>query len=197
VFPGLKDAQALSIPLAPIDGFFGVSALAEEANLEATLALHDALIAEIKQVDPTFRGEELLPEGGIASLDWKGRTELIESLLMQRASAYYRVRGDVGYLQVETLRFLQDAVDAANQEAVSAADSGRLQPRLSREEAIGNWVDARVRKDLRQMFDEYDINGRHFEGMQDSSSDGGHPQPGAPKVLSSQCSVMHQNDADY
>ena len=32
---------------------------------------------------------------------------------MERAAAYYRMRGDVGPLQVETLRFLQDAVDAA------------------------------------------------------------------------------------
>ena len=56
---------------------------------------------------------------------------------MERAVAYYRMRGDVGPLQVETLRFLQDAVDAAYPEAVADADAGRLQPRLSREQAIG------------------------------------------------------------
>ncbi|HEV3043285.1 MAG TPA: hypothetical protein VGY52_05415 [Roseiarcus sp.] len=41
-----------------------------------------------------------------------------------------------GPLQVETLRFLQNAVDAAYEEAVSAADVSLLQPRLSPEEAI-------------------------------------------------------------
>jgi len=157
VFPGLSDKPALAIPLAPIDGFLGVSALADEANLEATLGQYRALVAEIKQVDASFADDELLPSGGIAGLTWQGRDNLINNLRMARAAAYYRTRGDVGPLQVETLRFLQGAVDAAYAEAVSAADAGRLQPRLSRAEAIGNWVDARVRKDLRQLFDEYDI----------------------------------------
>ena len=34
VFPGLKEAPGLAIPLAPIDGFFGVSAAADEADAE-------------------------------------------------------------------------------------------------------------------------------------------------------------------
>ena len=67
------------------------------------------------------------------------------------------MRGAVGPLQVETLRFLQNAVDKAYEDAVSAADAGRLQPRLSRGEAIGNRVDFVVRRDLRQMFDDYNI----------------------------------------
>ena len=98
-----------------------------------------------------------MPPGGIAGLTWQGRDNLINHLRMERAAAYYRVRGDVGSLQVETLRFLQDAVDAAYAEAVAAADAGRLQPRLSREEAIGNRIDFRVRADLKDMFDAYGI----------------------------------------
>jgi hypothetical protein len=76
---------------------------------------------------------------------------------MERAAAYYRTRGDVGPLKVETLRFLQGAVDAAYEEAVSEADAGRLQPRLSRQEAIGNWVDFTVRQELKNMFASYGI----------------------------------------
>ncbi len=180
VFPGLRNAPALAVPLAPIDGFLGVSALADEANLEATLSQCRALVAEIKQVDPSFVDDELLPPGGIAGLTWQERTSLINNLRMERAAAYYRMRGDVGPLQVEMLRFLQSAVDAAYEEAASAADSSRLQPRLSREEAIGNWVDARVRKDLRQLFDEYDIpygpranvtvNNRDYESSEGAQS---------------------------
>lgn len=157
VFPGLRDAPALAIPLAPIDGFLGVSAGAEVTNLAITLDQYRALVREIKQVDPSFVDDELLPPDGIAGLTWQGRDNLINNLLMERAAAYYRMRGDVARLQVETLRFLQNAVDAAYEEAVSAADAGRLQPRLSREEAIGNRVDATVRADLKEMFDEYDI----------------------------------------
>jgi hypothetical protein len=180
VFPGLRDAPGLGAPLAPIDGFLGLSALADEANLEATLGQYRALVAEIKRVDPSFIDEELLPPAGIAGLTWQGRANLINSLRMQLAAAYYRMRGDVGPLQVETLRFLRAAVDAAYEESVSAADAGRLQPRLSRAEAIGNRMDARVRTDLRQMFDEYHIpygpradvtvNNRDYENSESGQS---------------------------
>ena len=157
MFPGLSDAPGLAIPLAPIDGFLGVSAAADEADLDGALGQYWGLVHQIKQVDPTFADEELLPRDGIDGLTRQGRTNLINHLLMERAAAYYRVRGDVGFLQVETLRFLQNAVDAVYPEAVAAADAGRLQPRLSREEAIGNQVDFRVRQALRQLFDEYGI----------------------------------------
>jgi hypothetical protein len=157
VFPGLREAPALAIPLAPIDGFLGVSALADEANLEATLGQYWALVRQIKLVDPTFTNDELLPPGGTAGLSWQGRNNLINHLLMERAAAYYRMRGDVGFLQVESLRFLQNAVDAAYAEAVAAADAGRLQPRLSREEAIGNWIDREVRKSFKSLLSNYGI----------------------------------------
>ena len=145
---GLGEAPSLAIPLAPIDGFLGVSALADEANLEATSGQYWALVSEIKQVDPAFADDELTPPGGIAGLTWQERDNLINNLRMERAAAYYGVRGDVGRLQVETLRFLQNAVDAAYAEAVTEADASRLQPRLSRAEAIGNRVDFSVREDL-------------------------------------------------
>ena len=150
VFPGLKEAPGLAIPLAPIDGFLGFSAAADEADAEVVWGEYWGLIHQIKQVDPTFKDEELFPPGKIDGLTRQGRTNLINHLRMVRAAAYYRMRGEVGFLQVETLRFLQDAVDAAYAEAVAAADAGRLRPRLSREEAIGNWIDLRVRADLRQ-----------------------------------------------
>jgi hypothetical protein len=170
----------LGVPLAPVDGFLGASAVADEANLEGTQGQYWALVREIKQIDPSFSDDELLPPGGIAGLTWQGRTNLINNLRMARAVAYYRMRGDVGRLQVETLRFLQDAVDAAYKEAVSAADAGRLQPRLSRQEAIGNQVDSRVRTALKQIFDNYrisygpgediTINNRDYETSENDSS---------------------------
>jgi hypothetical protein len=180
VFPGLREAPALGIPLAPIDGFLGDSAAADEADQEVVWGQYWALVHQIKQVDPTFKDEELFPPGKIDGLTRQGRTNLINHLRMVRAAAYYRMRGDVGFLQVETLRFLQNAVDAAYAEAVAAADAGRLKPRLSREEAIGSRVDFIVRGDLRQLFDEYGIpygpranltiNNRDYETTDNSSS---------------------------
>ena len=52
---------------------------------------------------------------------------------------------------------MQNAVDDAYEEAVSEADAGRLQPRLSRAEAIGNRVDSEVRQNLKNIFDTYGI----------------------------------------
>jgi hypothetical protein len=176
VFPGLRDTPALAIPLAPIDGFFGVGAVSDEANLEATLGQYRALVEDIKQVDPSFANDELLPPDGIAGLTWQGRNNLINNLRMERAAAYYRMRGEVGFLQVETLRFLQNAVDAAYEEAVSEADAGRLQPRISRQQAIGDWVDREVRQEFKRMFASYfipygpgedvTINNRDYETLE-------------------------------
>jgi hypothetical protein len=76
---------------------------------------------------------------------------------MQLAAEYYRMRGDVGLLQVETLRFLQKAVDDAYAGALAAAAAGRLKPRLSLQEAIGNFIDPIVRMKLRRLFNDYNI----------------------------------------
>jgi hypothetical protein len=64
VFPSLRDAPSLAVPLAPIEGFPGVSALADEANLEATLGQYRALAANIKQIDPTFGTRKSFPRAG-------------------------------------------------------------------------------------------------------------------------------------
>ncbi|MGZ3367228.1 MAG: hypothetical protein ACXU8Y_21135, partial [Caulobacteraceae bacterium] len=51
----------------------------------------------------------------------------------------------------------QGAVDRAYAEGEVKYDAGRLEPRLSREEAIGNYMDAVVRNDLREKFTDYQI----------------------------------------
>jgi hypothetical protein len=165
VFPGLKDYPGLAAPLAPVDGFLGVSAVADAANLAATEAQYRQLLAEIKQIEPTFVDQELLPEGGIAGLTWQGRTNLINDLRMQRAVACYNILGDIGPFQVETLRFLQSTVDNAYEEAIGRYDAGILQPRLSRQEAIGNWVDFQVRNSLKVLFDSYGIQYGSMTGI--------------------------------
>jgi hypothetical protein len=157
VFPGLGNVPGMAIPLAPIDAFFGISGLANEADLEAALGQYNHLIAQIKAVNPNFVDEEILPPGGIAGLSREGRNNLIDGLRMQRAVAFYKLRGDVGPLQVETLRFLQKAVDKAYAKGVDEFNAGGLDIFLSREEAIGNFVDDLVRFELRSLFSSYGV----------------------------------------
>jgi hypothetical protein len=115
------------------------------------------LVAPIKAVNPNFTVDDLLPPGGIAGLTWQERGRLIDGLRMQRALAYYKILGKFDPLQVETLRFLQNAVDKAYEEGEKEYDAGRLKPHLSREEAVGNYIDGEVRQQLRQLFGNYQI----------------------------------------
>jgi len=117
-----------------------------------------ALVAEIKRVDPNFVDKELLPPGGIAGLSWEGRKNLIDSLRMQLAVDYYRIRGEAAYFQVETVRFLQNIVDAAYKKGVILYNAGAITQHLSREEAIGNYIDPLVRRGLKNMFASYGIS---------------------------------------
>jgi hypothetical protein len=157
VFPGFKGNPGLATPLEPIDGFLGISGAANEANLEATMGQYYALVAQIKAIDPSFVDNELLPPEGIAGLSWQGRNNLINHLRMERAVAFYKLRGDAGPLQVETLRFLQQAVDDAYADGEKEFDAGKLKSHLSREEAIGNYVDKSVRSMLCREFSAYDL----------------------------------------
>jgi hypothetical protein len=154
VFPGLANNPGLAIPLEPIDGFLGISAFVEMNDVENTKFLSRELIAQIKAVDPSFVDQELQ---SIEQMSWQGRTSLLNDLRMQRAVAFYKIRGDAGPLQVETLRFLQNAVDRAYEDGVKEYDAGELTSHLSREEAIGNYMDPIVRLQLRTLFDSYQI----------------------------------------
>jgi len=71
--------------------------------------------------------------------------------------AYYRIRGDIGPLQVETLRFLQSAVDRAYEEAVEKYNNGTLRARVPPEMAVGRYVDAQVRAELKDFFNIYGV----------------------------------------
>lgn len=90
VFPSPKDVPGLAIPLAPIDGFLGIGVSADAANLDGTMLQYRYVIAQIKAIDPTLGGDELLRAGGIAGLSWPGRNNLLNHLRMERAAAYYR-----------------------------------------------------------------------------------------------------------
>jgi len=154
-FPGLARVPWAKIPVAVADLVFAVGEAAEMTNEPLADKTYHDLLADIKEVDPS--AVLLLPSGGVAGLSFQGRNDLINSLRMQLADSIYKGRGDARPLQIETLRFLQNAVDDAYVEGVNRFDAGRLTPRLSRGEAIGNFLDRLVRQQLREYFDNYQI----------------------------------------
>ncbi|OJU15380.1 MAG: hypothetical protein BGN95_12970 [Sphingomonas sp. 66-10] len=68
----------------------------------------NALIQQIKGVDPSFRLESL---GFPKTL--KGQGNLLRQLLFDRAAAVYRMKNDVRLLQVEMVRVMQETADSA------------------------------------------------------------------------------------
>jgi len=76
---------------------------------------------------------------------------------MQRAVAFAKVKGDLRPLQVESTRVMRDMTDRAYGNAVQLYESGRIKSRLSREEALGNYVDNAVRRELRRVYDRYQL----------------------------------------
>jgi len=158
MFPGLKDHPLVTAVMAPLDHFVGFSSMADEMNLAATTNMYRNLVAQIKAIDPQFVDYELFPEGGVAGLSWEGRANLINDLLMKRASALYKLRHDPSQLQVETLKFLRKTVDAAYAEVVEEFRAKGLKVGPSNNRAIGNLVDENVRNRLKELYNQYDIN---------------------------------------
>jgi hypothetical protein len=155
--PFLKEYPFLAAPFAPVDHLIGYSELWDAANAAATLVSHDHLMAQIKALNPRFNVEELFPVGGIPAMSVEARDNMLMNLSMEYASTLYRVRGDVEPLQATTLSFLQNAVNAAYAEGVKEWNAGRLKPSLSREVAIGNYIDGIVRRKLQDFFDMYQV----------------------------------------
>lgn len=147
VFPGVRNSPGGAL-VAVADNIFG---LTDPANLATSAVMENhinGLIREIKAIDPNPR------------LDWlgfpktlEGQANLIRQLRFDRAVAAYRAKGEVELLQVEMVRLMQQSVDRAYDEARALFDAGYLRARLSREEAIGNYIDGVVRRELRENFD--------------------------------------------
>lgn len=150
VFPTLREAPAGAI-IGVADNILDLSGPARAA----TDAIHQArvrqLISQIRAIDPDYTFEVAAWAETI-----EGRANEIRALRLDRALAFYRIKGEMRPLQVEVARIMQERADAAYEEAVRLYEAGRLTPRLSRNEAIGNHIDAAVRADLRAVFN---VNG--------------------------------------
>lgn len=155
VFPGLRSAPGGAI-IAAADNFLDITGPASRLTASLTQDLSHALIGQIEAIDPNYRFESLGSPSTIA-----GQVSQLNSLRFDRAAALYRVRGEARPLQVETLRFLQRRVDEAYAEGLRHLSAGRLDVRLSPREAIGNFVDRQVRRELRALYQQSGIDTRH------------------------------------
>jgi hypothetical protein len=156
MFPALKNNPGLGV-LNAVTNFLGIDAAADGANLDVALGQYRWLVNDIHSIDPNWRDSRLYPPGGIAALSWEERNNLIDDLRMKRAVLYYTIKHDAEPLQVETIRFLQREVDNAFSLGKTRYELGQLDVRLSRAEAIGNFVDRQVRDDLKYFFTRYGV----------------------------------------
>lgn len=143
VFPQLVIAQAGGM-FAMVDDFLDLTGPGRRTSAEGRIFETQRLISQIREIDPNYRFQSLGPP-----TTTEGQMNQIRALRMDRALARYRMRGDIEPLQVEALGFLQRHVDSAYEEGLKLYRAGRLKAKLNENEAIGNFVDARVREELR------------------------------------------------
>jgi hypothetical protein len=98
-------------------------------------------------IDPNYRFESLGP-----SVTLQGQINQLNGLRFDRAEAFMRVKGELRPLQVESLRFIQGRVDRAYDSGLKLLRAGKLKVRLSEQEALGNYIDAQVRAELRERY---------------------------------------------
>lgn len=145
-FPGLSAAPAGAI-LTAANSFIDLTGPAGDAQIALVDNWSREIISQIKAVDPNWHYDRLGPVNSV-----EGRINEFNDLRFQRAAVLLKVKGDAGPLQVEALRFVQKRTDDAYDRGEALLKAGRLRPRLSDREALGNYVDGEVRKALRRRY---------------------------------------------
>ena len=170
-FPGLTNAPAGAV-IAVANPIFDLTGPGGQLTSDLSLAYSNSLIQQIKAIDPNFRYDTL----GFPST-FEGQMRMISDLRWDRAAAIYRVTGDSGPLQVETLRYLQDRADAEYDNAQTAAKLGELPPAPTEAMAKGNFIDRAVKADFRDVLNVRNltaptgqavrVNGREYDSSGD------------------------------
>ena len=148
---------AINTPAGPVlglvDGLFDLTGPASRLVTDFYQAQRDQLIGQIKTLDPSWfyasLGEPTTRQGQLNSLN---------DLRAQRAATIYTKTGQAGPLQVETLRAMQTFVDEGYAEGLRRYDAGQLSQKLSRNEAIGNFVDKYSRDNIRDWYNIYRVS---------------------------------------
>lgn len=153
-FPGLTNAPG-GVIIGLADNLFDLTGPAQAITTDWSKAETKKLVREIKALEPTFR-DDFFERGSFPTTS-EGQETHIKRLRMERAKVYYR-RGDSGPLQVEILQFLQQRVDAECTIGLELLRAGKLAVRLSPQEALGNFVDRRVREQFRLFKDTYSLS---------------------------------------
>lgn len=151
-FPGLQHAPGGAI-ITVADNLLDLTGPASAAQIEIIDNHARAIIAQIKALDPKWHFDELGPNTSV-----QGRANRLNTVRDQRAAMFLRVGGNPGPLQVETLRFVQQRADEAYDRGLAMLKSGRLTPRLSEREALGNYIDKEVRTSLRRHYSQLGID---------------------------------------
>jgi hypothetical protein len=135
----------------------------------------EMLIKQIQRINPQYKLDTL---GFPKTIE--GYNNLIRQLRVDRAVEFYKIKQEIRPLQVEVLRYLQEQTDIAYDIAIKEYDRGRLSIRLSREEAIGNYIDRIVRNHLKNFYNMKNIRtsstgiirivGREYDTSQSESS---------------------------
>jgi hypothetical protein len=173
-FPGLSAAPAGSI-VAAADTLLKLTEPAAQMTTAMSLEYSKNLIAQIQAIDPGYQYHSL----GFPST-FEGQMNMINDLRWDRAAAIYCKTGDVGALQIETIRFVQARADSAYDEAIAAEKAGTLKPALNDGMARGNFVDGAIRFDVRERYNTLNIstqkgspvrvNGREYDTSTDPST---------------------------
>ncbi|WP_253201345.1 hypothetical protein [Sphingomonas quercus] len=100
------------------------------------------MIGQIRAVDPSYGFESL---GFPTTL--QGQINQVNALRFDRAVVLMRKEGELQPMQTETLRFMQESADIAYKEGLRQLQAGKLNVRLSEQEALGNFIDREVRRD--------------------------------------------------
>lgn len=152
VFRGLSQAPGGAI-IALTDNILDITGPGRETTTAMSLARTNVLINQIRTLDPNYRIDSL---GFPQTL--QGQANQIRDLRFDRAAAFLRFKNELRPMQVETLRFIQQATDRAYARGQVLLRNGKLPVRLSDQEALGNYIDRRVRVELRERFGKSDID---------------------------------------
>ncbi|MBW6528454.1 hypothetical protein KZ813_16545 [Sphingomonas sp. RHCKR7] len=144
--PILRNSPAGSV-LAPFDGFFGITGPGAAVRTTLMRAQAEKIFADIQALDPKFVYQSF---GFPSTAD--GQRRLLDDLRFDRALTIMRVKGDLQPLQLEGLRKMQQVAEEAYADGASLMQSSSLRVRLHNREALGNYMDQEVRKELRAKF---------------------------------------------
>lgn len=151
VFPALRDAPGGAL-VALADNMFDFTGPSRALTAELTRNWTNRLIEQIKALDPDYHFDSLgFPQSQ------QGQINQLNGLRFDRATAFLRMKNELRPLQVETLRFVQEQTDDAYARGVELLRAGELKTPLTKEVALGNYVDKEVRRRLRARYNQYGI----------------------------------------